>query len=75
MEILNQLIRKVRDELSSLENSDESEQITKHFNNTIAHLKLRMETSEGDREVYKGLNLSAEELTDGHVAKKVAEVQ
>lgn len=73
MEILNQLIKKVRDELANLESSDEAEQITKHFNNTLAHLKLRMELPDGDRDSYKGLKLNVDDLTD-EVEKKVAEI-
>ncbi|XP_018569132.1 vacuolar protein sorting-associated protein 35 [Anoplophora glabripennis] len=61
VEILNQLIKKIRDELTNLESSDEAEQITKHFNNTLTHLKLRMESPDGDRDVYKGIKLNPED--------------
>lgn len=40
-----QLIAKIQEELPNLEKSEETKQIEKHFNNTIAHIK-RMETSE-----------------------------
>lgn len=71
VEILNQLIRKVRDELANLESSDEAEQITKHFNNTLAHLKLRMELPDIDRESYKGLQLSGGEFANDEEKKAV----
>ncbi|KAJ8963339.1 hypothetical protein NQ318_018811 [Aromia moschata] len=61
VDILNQLIRKIREELGNLESSDEAEQITKHFNNTLAHLRLRMESPDGDRDVYRGIKLDPEE--------------
>ncbi|KAJ8961969.1 hypothetical protein NQ317_000888 [Molorchus minor] len=64
VELLNQLIKKIRDELANLENSDEADQITKHFNNTLAHLKLRMESPDGDRDVYRGIQLNPEDSTD-----------
>lgn len=69
------MIKKVRDELANLESSDEAEQITKHFNNTLAHLKLRMELPDGDRESYKGLKLNVDDWIDETVEKKVLEVQ
>lgn len=65
----------MRDELANLESSDEAEQITKHFNNTLGHLKLRMELPDGDRDSYKGLKLNTDDWTDDNVDKKVAEVQ
>ncbi|KAJ8963966.1 hypothetical protein NQ314_005225 [Rhamnusium bicolor] len=64
IEILNQLIKKIRDELANLESSDEADQITKHFNNTLAHLKLRMESPDGDREVYKGIKLNPDDTVE-----------
>ncbi|XP_057653454.1 vacuolar protein sorting-associated protein 35 isoform X2 [Diorhabda carinulata] len=59
-DVLNQLIKKIKIELSNLEISDEADQITKHFNNTLAHLKLRIESPDGDRDAYKGLQLHPE---------------
>lgn len=55
--ILNQVIGKIKEELPNLEPSDETEQISKHFYNTLEHLKSRMESSEGDGVSYQGLEI------------------
>lgn len=65
----------MRDELSSLENSDEAEQITKHFNNTLAHLKFRMELPDGDRDSYVGLKLNVDDWADEVIEKRELEGQ
>ena len=45
-ELLQELINRVQTELPNLEGgSDEAEQINKHFENTIMHLKMRKEVS------------------------------
>ena len=45
-EMLQELINRVQTELPNLEGgSDEAEQINKHFENTIMHLKMRTEIS------------------------------
>lgn len=44
--MLNQLISKIRDELTNLENNEETQQISKHFNNTMLHLRNQMEASD-----------------------------
>ncbi|VEN33480.1 unnamed protein product [Callosobruchus maculatus] len=40
VEILNQLIKKIKEELANLESSDETEQITKHFRNCEDYGKM-----------------------------------
>ncbi len=41
-EILTELVKRIREELPSLETgSDEAEQVNKHFDNTVAHIKMR----------------------------------
>ncbi|XP_045469525.1 vacuolar protein sorting-associated protein 35 isoform X2 [Harmonia axyridis] len=55
--ILNQVISKIKEELPNLETSDETEQITKHFNNTLDHLRVKLETPEVDGVSYEGLEL------------------
>ncbi|XP_074645707.1 vacuolar protein sorting-associated protein 35-like [Tubulanus polymorphus] len=45
IQVLNQLISKIREELPNLEANEESEQINKHFHNTVEHLRNRMESS------------------------------
>ncbi|XP_014246771.1 vacuolar protein sorting-associated protein 35 isoform X2 [Cimex lectularius] len=52
--ILNQLIGKIREELPNLGSNDETEQISKHLNNTLQHIKDRAASGEVD---YKGLAL------------------
>ncbi|CRL06873.1 CLUMA_CG019462, isoform A [Clunio marinus] len=44
--MLNQLIGKINEELPNLEKSEETKQIEKHFNNTLAHIKSRIETND-----------------------------
>ena len=60
-EILQELIDRIQSELPNLEGgSDEAEQINKHFENTILHLKMRKETSSsssGDEKVVSYNNL------------------
>lgn len=56
VDMLNQLISKIRDELSNLENNDETQQISKHFSNTLVHLRNRMETND-ETVSYEGLVL------------------
>lgn len=50
------MIKKIKEELPNLESSDETEQITKHFNNTLEHIRIRMETTEDSAE-YKGIEI------------------
>merc|ERR1712122_333247 len=44
-EILQELVNRVREELPNIE-ADETEQITRHFENTLAHIKIRKEAGE-----------------------------
>ncbi|XP_075218670.1 vacuolar protein sorting 35 isoform X2 [Lycorma delicatula] len=55
--MLNQVISKIREELPNLEANEESEQISKHFTNTIEHLRNRMEGPESEGISYEGLVL------------------
>lgn len=57
VQILNQVIGKIKEELPNLESSDETEQITKHFQNTIDHIKSRKETPEADGISYDGIEI------------------
>ncbi|CAG9863304.1 unnamed protein product [Phyllotreta striolata] len=71
VDVLNQLIAKIRSELANLEKSDEEAQVAKHFSNTLAHLELRMESPDSDREAYKGLSLLSLADDDKSDSKKV----
>lgn len=55
VQIINQVITKIKEELPNLEVSEEAEQINKHFTNTIDHLKSRMENPDADGVSYQGL--------------------
>uniref|UniRef100_A0A8C5QYK4 Vacuolar protein sorting-associated protein 35 n=1 Tax=Leptobrachium leishanense TaxID=445787 RepID=A0A8C5QYK4_9ANUR len=55
--VLNQLIQKIREDLPNLEASEETEQINKHFHNTLEHLRLRREAPEAEGPIYEGLVL------------------
>lgn len=57
VQTLNQVIGKIKEELGNLESSDETEQITIHFNNTLKHLKARLETPDADGISYEGIEL------------------
>lgn len=58
VDLLNDLIGKIRSELPNLENSDETDQIISHFNNSLEHLRNRVECPESEGISYKGLNLN-----------------
>jgi len=47
IQVLNQLIAKVKETLPSLEANEETEQINKHFQNTLEHLQLQKHDSDG----------------------------
>ncbi|XP_068894680.1 vacuolar protein sorting-associated protein 35 isoform X2 [Tenebrio molitor] len=57
VQILNQVIGKIKEELPNLESSDETEQITKHFNNTLEHLRSRLEMPDVEGVSYEGLEV------------------
>lgn len=57
VQTLNQVIGKIKEELQNLESSDETEQITIHFNNTLKHLKARLDTPDPDGVSYEGIEL------------------
>uniref|UniRef100_A0A8C9S3C6 Vacuolar protein sorting-associated protein 35 n=1 Tax=Scleropages formosus TaxID=113540 RepID=A0A8C9S3C6_SCLFO len=57
IQVLNQLIQKIREDIPNLEASEETEQINKHFHNTLEHLRLRRESPEADGPIYEGLVL------------------
>jgi vacuolar protein sorting-associated protein 35 len=55
--MLNQLIAKIKEDLPNLEANEETEQINKHFHNTLEHVRMRLESSETDGPSYEGLEL------------------
>ena len=57
IQMLNQLIGKIREELPNLEANEETEQINKHFTNTLEHLRNRLESPESEGLSYEGLML------------------
>lgn len=57
VDIINQVIAKIKEELPNLEVSEETEQIQKHLANTLEHLRNRMESPEADGVSYQGLVL------------------
>ncbi|CAB3254566.1 unnamed protein product [Arctia plantaginis] len=56
--LIEAVIQKIREELANLDQSEEVEQISKHFHNTLHHLKNRMECPDPDGLGYEGLTLS-----------------
>lgn len=57
IQVLNQLIAKIKETLPNLEANEETEQINKHFQNTVEHLKLRRDSSETEGPSYEELVL------------------
>lgn len=57
VQMLNQIINKIREELPNLESNEETEQISKHFSNTVDHLRNRIESPESEGVSYEGLVL------------------
>ncbi|CAF93242.1 unnamed protein product, partial [Tetraodon nigroviridis] len=57
VQVLNQLIQKIREDLPNLEASEETDQINKHFHNTLEHLRLQRESPESEGPAYEGLVL------------------
>lgn len=58
-----QLIAKINEELPNLEQCEESKQIEAHYNNTLAHIKCRMDTTNdvsGLEVSFAGIVLSSE---------------
>lgn len=55
IDILNQLIGMIKKEITGLAPNEETEQITKHFENTIAHLQNRIESVDNEDSIYKAL--------------------
>lgn len=55
MQLLNALISKIREELPNLEANQETEQINKHFQNTMDRLRARDDA--GQEPSYEGLQL------------------
>lgn len=53
---VSELISKIREDLPSLETNEETDQINKHFANTVAHLKLAKQQGSSNRS-YDGLEL------------------
>ncbi|XP_065347239.1 vacuolar protein sorting-associated protein 35 isoform X1 [Cloeon dipterum] len=55
VQTLNQLVAKIKEELPNLEASEETEQINKHFTNTLAHLRARMSAPDVNTVNFEGL--------------------
>ncbi|KAL4719897.1 hypothetical protein ACJJTC_005059 [Scirpophaga incertulas] len=56
--LIEAIIQKIREELANLDQSEEVEQITKHFHNTLQHIKNRIECPDPEALGYEGLVLS-----------------
>ena len=54
VELVNQVIQKIKEELPNLEKSEESEQINKHFINTLNHVRVKSAT---DASLYNGIEI------------------
>ena len=54
-EILQELVKRIRDELPNVE-PEEADQITRHFENTLAHLRVRQEA--GEEPTFRGISIA-----------------
>ncbi|XP_063441157.1 vacuolar protein sorting-associated protein 35-like [Mytilus galloprovincialis] len=57
VQVLNQLITKIKETLPSLEANEETEQINKHFQNTCDHLRLKKDNPESEGVSYESLSV------------------
>jgi len=59
VQILNQMIAKIREELPNLDANEDTDQINKHFNNTLQHITTyrQLHSSGGSATVYDGIEL------------------
>lgn len=57
VQVLNQLISKIKETLPSLEANEETEQINKHFQNTLDHLRLKKDNPETEGVSYESLSV------------------
>jgi len=55
IQVLNQLIAKIKETLPNLEANEETEQINKHFQNTTEHLQTQKQSAESDGADYSEL--------------------
>ncbi|XP_020900046.2 vacuolar protein sorting-associated protein 35 [Exaiptasia diaphana] len=55
--ILNQLLDKIREDLPGLEETEETDQIAKHFKNTISHVELKKKSSDEVSPSFEGLSI------------------
>ncbi|KAG0716858.1 Vacuolar protein sorting-associated protein 35 [Chionoecetes opilio] len=55
--MLNQLVSKVKEDLANLETTEETDQISRHLTNTLAHLQLRQQEPPAEGPTYEGLQL------------------
>lgn len=53
--MLNQLIAKIKETLPNLEANEETEQINKHFQNTLEHLQNQKQSGDSDGADYSEL--------------------
>ncbi|BFZ13558.1 hypothetical protein BsWGS_16597 [Bradybaena similaris] len=56
VQVLNQIVAKIRELLPNLESNEETEQINKHFKNTVEHLQHKLDNPE-TAGLYEGLVL------------------
>ncbi|XP_055627819.1 vacuolar protein sorting-associated protein 35 isoform X2 [Toxorhynchites rutilus septentrionalis] len=57
--MLNQLIAKINEELPNLEPTEETKQIEMHYQNTLAHIRSRMEANDSGLEIsFAGITLN-----------------
>ena len=55
--IINQLFDKIKEDLPGLEVNEETDQINKHFQNTLGHVELKKHAAEADSPSYDEINV------------------
>ena len=56
MQVLNSVITKIREDLPTLEANEETDQINKHFHNTLEHLRTGKQQAD-TKTLYEELDL------------------
>jgi len=59
VQILNQMIAKIREELPNLDAGEDTDQINRHFSNTLQHITTykQLHSSSGSATVYDGIEM------------------
>lgn len=57
VQILNQMIAKIREELPNLDANEDTDEINKHFNNTLQHITTYRQLHDSSATIYDGIEM------------------